>query len=150
RTVVLTVTDNAGGTGTQSQSVTVTAANQPPTASFTNSCTDLTCTFNASASTDSDGSIVSYSWFFGDGRTGSGVTITHTYTTPGTYGVTLIVTDNVGATGTASKNITLTVSNQAPIASYTFSCTSLNCTFNGSGSSDADGSIVSYAWNFGD
>ncbi len=40
--------------------------------------------------------------------------------------------------------------NQSPTASFTYSCTDLNCSFNGSGSSDSDGSISSYAWNFGD
>ncbi|MBE3128800.1 MAG: PKD domain-containing protein, partial [Actinobacteria bacterium] len=50
--------------------------------------------FDGSSSSDEDGTIVSYSWDFGDGSTGSGVTVTHTYNAPGNYKATLIVTDD--------------------------------------------------------
>ena len=103
--VTLTVTDNDGATDTSTQSVTVTEpANVAPTASFTANCTDLTCSFNASGSSDSDGSIASYSWSFG----GSGVTASHTYGSAGTYSVTLTVTDDDGATDTATQSVTVT------------------------------------------
>ena len=61
-------------------------ANQPPVASFTYSCSDVTpaCDFDASASTDSDGTIVDYVWDFGDSNTASGVAASHTYATVGT------------------------------------------------------------------
>jgi PKD repeat protein len=68
-TVTLTVTDNDGATGTTSQLVTVTepaASNTPPAASFTYSCTDLTCDFS-DTSTDPDGTVMTRSWDFGDG-----------------------------------------------------------------------------------
>ena len=103
--VTLTVTDNDGATDTSTQSVTVTEpANNAPNAAFTANCTDLTCSFNASGSSDSDGSIASYSWSFG----GSGVTASHTYGSAGTYSVTLTVTDNDGATDTATQSVTVT------------------------------------------
>ncbi|TQV82929.1 pre-peptidase C-terminal domain-containing protein [Aliikangiella coralliicola] len=82
--------------------------NQSPTASFTNSCTDLACTFDGSASSDPDGSIASYAWNFGDSNTGTGANASHTYSTAGTYNVQLTVTDNQGATNTTSKSITVT------------------------------------------
>ena len=86
------------------------SSNQPPTASFTFSCSGLTCSFNGSGSSDADGSIASYSWSFGDGTSGSGVTTSTTYASAGTYTVTLTVTDDDGATGSTSRNATVSSS----------------------------------------
>jgi len=85
-----------------------TTPNQAPTASFTVSCTGLTCSVNGGASTDADGSIASYSWSFGDGSTATGVTASRTYAAAGTYTVTLTVTDNAGATGSTTRTATPT------------------------------------------
>ena len=82
--------------------------NVAPTASFTFACTNLACNFNGSASSDSDGSIASYAWNFGDGSTGSGATPSRIYAAAGTYAVSLTVTDNGGATGSVSQNVTVT------------------------------------------
>jgi aqualysin 1 len=86
-----------------------TTVDTPPTASFTSSCPHGKCTFDASASTDDHG-VISYNWSFGDGSTqstGNSVTkVSHTYTTAGTYTVTLTVTDAAGQTGTASAKLT--------------------------------------------
>ncbi len=70
---------------------------------------DETVTFDATSSKDSDGEIVLYSWNFGDGNSGSSQTpqITHNYSSPGTYSVSLTVTDDQGAT--SSTSLTLTV-----------------------------------------
>jgi len=81
--------------------------NEPPVASFTYTCTDLTCDFDGSDSYDPDGSIVSYEWDFGDGDTATGVTVSHTYAADGTYTVVLTVTDDAGATGTDSQDVTV-------------------------------------------
>ncbi len=81
--------------------------NQPPTASFTYSCTGLDCTFDGSPSSDSDGSIASYAWDFGDGAVAGGATVSHSYASGGTFGVGLTVTDNDGATGSTSRNVTV-------------------------------------------
>jgi PKD repeat protein len=127
--------------------------NSPPTAVFNASCTELSCSFDASASSDSDGSIVSYSWEFGDGSTATGISAAHTYGTDGTYLITLTVTDNGGASSSTSQSLTLTSatpSNAPPVADFTFACTELDCSFDASGSNDADGNIVSYVWDFGD
>ena len=123
----------------------------PPTASATGSCVGNVCTFDASASGDSDGTIASYAWQFGDSTSGSGVNPSHPYSAPGPYTATLTVTDNRG--GTATTTVALTAGsapNVPPVASYTTTCSFLVCTFDATASNDPDGSIVSYAWNFGD
>jgi lysophospholipase L1-like esterase len=79
----------------------------PPTASFTASCTGLSCIFDASGSTD-DHPIASYGWTFGDGGAGSGVTASHAFAIAGTYTATLVVTDTAGQTGTVAKAVTVT------------------------------------------
>jgi serine protease len=75
-----------------------------------------TVNFNASGSSDPDGSIVSYAWNFGDGATGSGVTATHAYSSAGNYTVTLNVTDNGGLTGSDTALVTITQKPAAPVA----------------------------------
>jgi PKD repeat protein len=87
-------------------------ANALPIAAFKASPTSgrapLTVSFDASASRDPDGSIIAYTWSFGDGTTGTGRRTRHTYARPGTYKVKLTVTDDVGATSkTVSRTITV-------------------------------------------
>lgn len=78
---------------------------QPPSASFTVSCTLLTCSFDATASDDPDGTITDYAWSFGDGQTASGSSPTrsHTYASGGSRTVTLTVTDDDGLTSTTTR-----------------------------------------------
>jgi len=128
--------------------VTVTPANQPPTAAFSSSCNALTCSFT-STSSDPDGSISAYSWTFGDGGTAAVQNPSHGYTAAGTYTVALTVTDNQGATNAISHPVTIGPANQPPVAAFTSSCNALTCTFT-STSSDPDGSINAYSWTFGD
>jgi PKD repeat protein len=126
----------------------VPAPNKPPTAVAAATCNGLACTASAAGSTDPDGTITSYSWNFGDGTPAvSGATAPHTYADPGTYTVTLTVTDNSGATATATTTVT---AQRAPSAAFTATCNVSACTFDGTGSTDPDGTIASYSWNFGD
>jgi PKD repeat protein len=81
--------------------------NQPPAASFTYSCTQLACSFDGSGSTDSDGTVVAYAWTFGADGSATGAQPGHTFGAAGTYGVTLQVTDDDGATGSVTQQVTV-------------------------------------------
>ena len=164
--IQLTVQDNKGAGSTATQTVSVTPS--APTAAFSavpnSGVAPLLVSFDAGASTDAEGSIVSYSWNFGDGTTGSGKQVTHTYgSAPGfsssDYTVVLTVRDNSGLEGTATHNITVTAPpivppNVAPVARLTAVPATgnapLTVAFDGSASTDADGTITSYTWAFGD
>ena len=107
-------------------SVTVTSGqvdNAPPSASATvtpnSGRAPLPVTFDGSGSTDSDGSIVSYVWDFGDGSNGSGITDAHTYTGQGSYQAVLTVTDDRGATATTSVFVFVDPPNQVPVVDFT-------------------------------
>jgi PKD repeat protein len=105
-TVTLTVTDDEGLTDTTT--IDVIATNAPPDAAFTLECDFLTCEFDATDSSDSDGDVVTYQWNFGDGGSGSGELVTHTYTTTAIHPVTLTVTDDDGGTGTTTVDVAVT------------------------------------------
>lgn len=81
------------------------SSNTPPSVEFTFLCTYLDCTYDASASTDSDGSIISYAWNFGDSSTSNAVSGSHNFASAGEFTVTLTVTDNQGASSSSSQTI---------------------------------------------
>ncbi|WP_426623161.1 PKD domain-containing protein [Leifsonia sp. McL0607] len=95
-------------------------ANPPPVASFTVGVNGLTISVDGTASTDQNGTIASYAWNFGDGKTATGSTASHAYAAAGTYTVTLTVTDNQGATNSTSKSVTVTANSGSTIAQDTF------------------------------
>lgn len=112
-TVMLTVTDNAGATSRATVSVNVTE-NTAPTAAFAftpaRAVTGGRVTFDASASSDPDtaggDAIVGYAWDFGDGTPPTaGVRVAHSFASPATFQVTLVVTDRSGRTGTVSLGV---------------------------------------------
>ncbi len=129
--------------------------NSPPivivTADRVRGIAPLVVRFDSSSSTD-DGIIVSRAWDFGDGGTSVEISPTHTFTATGEYTVSLTLTDDQG--GSASNTLVISVTEApvpvievdrttAPSAPATF-------TFDGSDSSDPDGSIVAYTWDFDD
>jgi PKD repeat protein len=113
-----------------------------------------TVTFDGSSSYDPDGGIVSYVWSFGDGASGTGRTAQHEYRLAGTYGVTLTVTDDRGASVTSDQqNITVTAGSR-PTASFVFSPSSpgvnQQIVFNAASSTAGPGrTLVRHDWNFG-
>ncbi len=153
-TVTITVTDDAGLTS--SSQATKTVNDRPPVASFTESSTtvltSVSISFDASASSDPDGRIISYAWDFGDGSTDIGTTISHNYAAAGTYVVTFTLTDDSGSTN--SMSALKTVTDRPPVAGFTESTTSVPpgtlIQFDASTSTDPDGAIVTYSWDFGD
>jgi PKD repeat protein len=124
--------------------------NVAPTAGFSSTTDALVASFTDSSS-DSDGSIVSRAWTFGDGASSTQTNPSHTYAAGGSYSVTLTVTDNGGASDshTASVSVTGGSSNQPPTAAFSSTSSGLTASFTDS-SSDSDGTIASRAWNFGD
>ena len=179
-TVTLTVTDDDSATAMVSRSievlVTAPSDNNPPTARFTVSPSygnsPLSVQFDASLSRDADGSIELYGWDFGDGTTGSGKVLSHTFTAAATANITvrLTVTDDDGATGTTTAVITVivpeVVATDGPTASFTASDpvsvyhsenpssspSLFEVEFDPSASTAAAGGhyIEFYLWNFGD
>ncbi|WP_298801728.1 PKD domain-containing protein [uncultured Pseudokineococcus sp.] len=124
---------------------------QPPTAVARATCTDLTCSFDGTGSTDPDGPLASYTWDLGDGTTASGPTVSHTYASAASRTVRLTVTDSAGTSASTTATATTTPPpDRAPTAVATASCTDLSCTFDGSGSSDPDGPLARYTWQLGD
>jgi len=116
----------------------------------------FTVSFDASNSTDISG-IKSYDWNFGDGSTGTGMTTNHTYNNPGTYIVTLTVTDFYENKGIATISIIVReVGCPNANIQVTPSLTGIvpfTVAFDASGSSvneESGSSITSYSWNFGD
>jgi myo-inositol-hexaphosphate 3-phosphohydrolase/PKD repeat protein len=114
-----------GGSGNQNfklvpleRVVTLTqSTNRPPSAvQSTPQCDRLTCTFDASASTDPDGDGLQYTWDFGDGNTSTAATPNHAFTAPGTYTVTVEVRDPSAATASATR--TVSVTDQAAAIEY--------------------------------
>jgi PKD repeat protein len=128
---------------------------EPPVASFSfapaQPMAGLYTTFDASASTDSLGTITKYAWSFGDGSTGSGKHVSHVYDRPGAYTVVLTVTDNDGMTASSTQQIEIIGS--PPVAGFTVSPATPSIfeevRFHDS-STDVNGEVVSWHWDFGD
>lgn len=155
--VALAVTDSRGAQTTALRSITV-APSTPPTAGFQVSPGTVGVNqdvfFNASESRPAAGrTITRYDWNFGDGESGSGATVSHRYSSPGTYQVVLTVTDDVGVSMQLTKGYTVTATGGLT-ATMTVLPTSPKvgqpAAFNASGSKSETSTIVSYKFNYGD
>ncbi|GHG84394.1 PKD domain-containing protein [Pseudodonghicola xiamenensis] len=155
-TVTLTVVDDSGVANARAQDHLQIAVNAPPVPAFTPPLRALSVSeaavLDATASVDPDGQILSYIWDFGDGATGEGPVVNYAWTRAGEFPVTLTVIDNSG-TASALQSVTRTVRvDAAPVADAgpdQFVTASV-VHFDGSGSSDPDGEVAAWAWDFGD
>jgi len=124
--------------------------NAAPTAAFTYVCTGISCTFDGTGSADSDGTITSYEWTFGDGEEAGSPTPEKDYLATGTYDVTLTVHDDGGLSGSVTQQVSVVKPNVPPTAAFTTTCDFLDCNLDASTSTDSDGTVDAYAWDFGD
>jgi PKD repeat protein len=157
RSVALHVTDADGQTAAVAHGITV-GVDEAPTAAYTPSTYSPTVnqvvSFDGRASSDADGSVVTYQWVWGDGTPdGSGPTPTHVFTTAGSRSVVLRVVDSDGQTAVTAHGIAVGTG-AAPTAAYTPStfhpAVGQAVSFDGRASSDSDGTIVAYRWIWGD
>lgn len=174
--VKLTVIDDEGAVDTEQIAIVVTDAPPVAKASVNNEAPlpGVAVIFAATGSYDLQGEIVSYDWEFGDGQTGTGETVQHTYTQGDYYVVTLTVTDESGLMAQTHLGMNVqpgqasdscdddggscgggSIKPLAIITSKYFSCTSNGqvgdaITFDGAASRPAVGKMVSYHWDFGD
>ncbi|WP_231118249.1 PKD domain-containing protein [Lysobacter silvisoli] len=113
--------------------------NAAPTANFGATVNGMTATFSDSSS-DTDGSIASRSWNFGDGTTSTATNPTRTYAAAGSYNVSLTVTDNGGATGTKTATVSVG-SGSANLALNKPTTSSATCNASETGAKAVNGSV---------
>lgn len=155
-TVRLTIHDDAEVANSQhSDTLTITVNQHPlakPQSHVERIAVDEPVRFDGGASSDADGAITAHAWDFGDGATADGAKVAHPYAQPGTYTVTLKVTDDT-ETSSATNEAQLTIIvNDPPVAEAGADqhVTESLLHFDASASLDRDGAITAYAWDFGD
>ncbi len=154
-TVTLTVQDDSR-TDSSDKSVTLTVIVNDPSAPAAGAdrrgAVDETLHFDGSESSDADGSIIGYSWDFGDNTRAQGVSVSHAYQQPGTYNVILTVQDDSGTASAKQSDMLTVIVNDPPVANAGKDqrVTASEVQFDGGKSEDPDGKIVSYHWKFGD
>ncbi len=151
----LTVQDNSSASNNKTTIPIKVIINHTPTAvagankiGFTN----MPLVFDASKCRDEDGAIEKYIWNFGDGTTGEGINVTHTYQKVGKYNVTLQVQDNSGMQNNIGKDSLIVGINSPPLKKYNGILYSSNAVINFDGSRQfvPDNIISLYEWQFGD
>lgn len=154
--VTLQVDDGSGLSNAGDVDATTVIINAPPIAVAGGNrdvCSGQSILFDASASSDADGDLLRYGWDFGDGSDSVIINPTKIYERPGTYPVTLRVTDESrSARGTDLDRVAVIV-REGPIADAGADrtiCVNQEIRMDGAGSTDADGSVNGFEWTFGD
>ena len=159
-TVILSVQDSSGlqcDTAVSSQMVTV---NTPPVAAFTGpdtACTNQEVVFDATGSSDSEQSEITYQWDFGDGTSAEGAQVTKAFESGGRYNVLLSINDNANttcSTDTVGKVIEINTRPVANAGDDIDLCLQhdqdYNVSFDGTRTTDEDSDSLTYRWDFGD
>ena len=124
--------------------------NVAPTAGITSTVDDLAVAFDGTRSRDTDGTVASYAWDFGDGTTGTGATPQHTYAAAGTYTVALTVTDDAGAATAGPPRRSPWWPTRRRRRPSPPARRDLAVSVDGTASTDTDGTVAAYGWNWGD
>jgi PKD repeat protein len=157
--VLHTITDSQGLSDSCTPITVEIQEGQPPTCSFAIAPSgDVDVGQQVSfvdTSTDPDGSITNSEWDFGDGKSTTGFSVTHTYTTGGSFIVRHTATDDQGISASCTQTVNVIFSGTPPICAFSSSVplASLTATFDGSASADTDengASITAWDWTFGD
>ena len=155
-TITLTVKDNSNATNGITKTTQPVAVNYPPKpdcGSDVITC-DQTILFDGSNSSDADKDKLTYSWDFGDGSTGTGMKLKHTFRLPGVYPVLLRVNDGQGLSNSIQQTIIRVQVNSAPLALAEVNrdtvCAGEPVMFDASKSVDMEKDLLRYLWDFGD
>jgi PKD repeat protein len=154
--VLLTVDDGTGLANATDETAISVTINRPPVAVAGENrqvCSGDTILLDGSNSTDPDGGVLRYAWDFGDGTTSDIINPTKSYSIGGTYPITLTVTDDSGLGNGSNSSQMAVVVDQGPVARAgedIVACAKTEVEFDGSGSTDVDGVVNSFAWDFGD
>ncbi len=155
-TVVLVVTDNDALTGTASRSVTITLVQVPPVAVFSISLVDQanrTVFVDASASFDLNANLVYYNWSWGDGSAPTNLTVptaSHAYASDGNFTINLTVVDSTNLKNWTEQAVMILQPDLPPNAAFTVTRTKFHVDVDASASTDPNGDIATYEWNWGD
>ena len=149
-TVTLTVSGSSGQSSRTTQTITVTSPSPPVSASFSANPSSGQAPLTVQFTDRSSGPVVSWSWDFGDGSSGSAQNPAHTYNSAGSYTVTLTVANSSGQTSSASHSIAVASPPPPVSAGFSASPTSGQAPLGVQFTDQSSGPVVSWSWDFGD